>query len=125
MSGQLSNLFDWSAVLQCVRDGRLSQRVNLHAAPSNTVGVNPDCSRMLLYGLPYVLTLEIFSLKRPSVLVEGPLFRPLQIILDASGGYIFEQSGRGFKQCLAVTNIDTRRKSRDCKTSTITNCSGP
>ena len=73
------------------------------AAPSNTVGVNPDRSRILLYGLPNVLTLEIFSPKRQSVLVEWPLFRPLQIILDAAGGDIFEQSGRGFKQCLALT----------------------
>jgi hypothetical protein len=103
MSGKLMNLFDGSAVLQRVRDGRLSQRVNPHAAPSNTVGVNPDRSRILLYGLPYALTLEIFSLKRPSVLVEWPLFRPLQIILDAGGSDIFEQSGRGFKQFIALT----------------------
>jgi hypothetical protein len=72
MSGRLWSLFDGSAVLQYVRDGRLSQRVPPHAAPSNTVGVNPDRSRILLYGLPNVLTLEIFSLKRPSVLVEEP-----------------------------------------------------
>lgn len=102
MSGRLWSLRDGSAVPQCVRAGRLSQRVNLNAAPSDTAGVNPDRSRILLYGLPNVLTLEIFSLKRQSVFVEWPLFRPLQIILDAGSGDIFEQSGRGFKQCLAL-----------------------
>jgi hypothetical protein len=72
MSGWLLGLFDGSAVLQCVRDGRLSQRVNSHAAPSNTVGIKPDRSIILLYDLPNVMTLEIFSLKRPSVFTEGP-----------------------------------------------------
>jgi hypothetical protein len=70
--GELLHFFNRSAVLQGVRDGGLLQRVQANAAPPHVVGINPDRPGIFLDRFPNILPLQVFSLKRPPVLIEWP-----------------------------------------------------